>query len=135
MIFASVSQKQHFIITTLLKRKEHVVVMERVLNRQLAKDECVHHIDGDRQNNKEENLVVIPANKHHREAHYSLQKIGYDLVKAGLVYFDKAAYEYKAYEKLRELLGHPLSVDNHNITSNGKCDGLKISTLDNQQGS
>lgn len=67
----------------------------------------MHHIDGNRQNNKLENLVVIPSNKHHRITHHSLQKIGYELVKAGLIQFDREACEYKAYEKLRELLGSP----------------------------
>jgi len=43
--------------------------------------ETVHHIDGDRQNNKLTNLALIPTNKHHRVSHQSLQKIGYDLVK------------------------------------------------------
>ena len=88
-------------------QKEHVVVMEEQLGRKLTKDECVHHIDGNRQNNKLENLVVIPSNKHHKITHYSLQKIGYELVKTGLIQFDREACEYKAYEKLRELLGYP----------------------------
>lgn len=88
-------------------QKEHVVVMEKQLGRKLLKEECVHHIDGNRQNNKPINLVVIKSNKHHRIAHHSLQKIGYELVKLGLIQFDKNACEYKAYEKLRELLGSP----------------------------
>lgn len=88
-------------------QKEHVVVMEQQLKRKLIKEECVHHIDGNRQNNNISNLIVVPSAKHHRITHHSLQKIGYELVKAGLIQFDKNAFEYTAHVKLRELLENP----------------------------
>lgn len=88
-------------------KKEHTLVAERELNRKLTKDECVHHIDGNRQNNEWSNLAVVSSNRHHKLCHNSLQKIGYALVKANLIYFDHDACEYKAYEKFRELLGSP----------------------------
>ncbi len=88
-------------------KKEHVVIMETILNRPLTKEECVHHINGDKSDNRLENLAVIKSNQHHRLAHNSLQQIGYQLVRAGLIQFDHNACEYKAYEKLRELLGYP----------------------------
>jgi hypothetical protein len=80
--------------------------MEEALGRSLTREELVHHIDGDKLNNSLENLAVMEKAAHHKIAHHSLQKIGYDLVRAGLVTFDRGTQEYVAHLKLRELLGH-----------------------------
>ena len=37
---------------------EHRLIAERVLGRPLRKNEVVHHIDGDKQNNKNSNLLI-----------------------------------------------------------------------------
>ena len=42
----------------------HRVVMEEVLGRPLRSDEHVHHADGDKQNNRPDNLFVLPASSH-----------------------------------------------------------------------
>lgn len=47
-------------------RSEHVVVMEARLGRPLTKDECVHHIDGDRGNNSIDNLALVTRSGHTR---------------------------------------------------------------------
>ena len=44
----------------------HRWVKEKELGRPLEKWEFVHHIDGDRQNNRPENLAVITATEHYR---------------------------------------------------------------------
>ena len=44
-----------------LGRHEHRVVAERMLGRKLKKNEVVHHIDLNKQNNDECNLVVLPS--------------------------------------------------------------------------
>lgn len=44
---------------------EHRLVMERKLGRYLAKNEVVHHIDGNRQNNVAENLRLYQSNGQH----------------------------------------------------------------------
>jgi hypothetical protein len=76
-------------------RPEHIVVIEENLQRKLRKDECIHHIDGDKANNKPENLALISTNEHHRRTHHSLQKIGYDLYKQGLIHFNRDSGEYE----------------------------------------
>lgn len=45
--------------------REHRLKMERKLNRYLSPREVVHHIDGDRSNNKLNNLMLFPSNKEH----------------------------------------------------------------------
>lgn len=48
-------------------RHEHRVVAERMLGRQLAKGEIVHHLDGNKRNNDPSNLVVMTQGEHMRE--------------------------------------------------------------------
>ena len=40
-------------------RLHHVVIMEKRLGRRLKPDECVHHIDRNKQNNDENNLALV----------------------------------------------------------------------------
>jgi hypothetical protein len=47
-------------------RLEHVVKMEQRLERPLKEDECVHHIDGDRLNNEDNNLALVTRSGHGR---------------------------------------------------------------------
>lgn len=44
---------------------EHRLEMEKKLGRYLKRDEVVHHIDGNPQNNHPENLMVFQTNTHH----------------------------------------------------------------------
>lgn len=45
-------------------RHEHRVVMEKKLGRALVRGEIVHHIDGNRHNNKPENLQLMTQSEH-----------------------------------------------------------------------
>lgn len=83
-------------------RKEHVVVMEQHLGRKLTRGEVVHHIDGDKTNNKMDNLWLTTQGGH-RTAHLSLQGIGYLLLRAGLVTFDQSTGTYNPTDQLRGL--------------------------------
>lgn len=88
-------------------RKEHIVVIEEHLGRELTRKEVVHHVDGDKQNNALSNLWVSSQSEH-RKAHISLQDIGFLLVKSGLVAFDPDLGVYIVADvKLRELLEQP----------------------------
>lgn len=50
-------------------RHQHRVVAEKKLGRKLKKGEIVHHIDGDKHNNKPENLEVMTQSQHAKEHH------------------------------------------------------------------
>lgn len=48
---------------------EHLLVAEKMLNRPLSNEECVHHIDLNRTNNKEENLMIFATESDHISYH------------------------------------------------------------------
>ena len=48
---------------------EHRVVAEAMLERPLTSSELVHHKNGDTQDNRQENLEVLPDIAHHRRSH------------------------------------------------------------------
>lgn len=47
-------------------RGVHVVAMENRIGRRLLPDECVHHIDGNKTNNDEDNLALVTRSGHSR---------------------------------------------------------------------
>lgn len=55
-------------------KHEHRAVVETGLGRPLARDEIVHHIDGDKHNNDPSNLTVMTRAEHAREHWWPSQK-------------------------------------------------------------
>lgn len=43
---------------------EHILIMEQDLGRSLNKNECVHHLDGNKGNNRLENLLLMTNSTH-----------------------------------------------------------------------
>ena len=54
---------------------EHVLVAEEMLGRHLKEEECVHHIDLNRQNNDKSNLIIFTTNSDHISYHAGGEKI------------------------------------------------------------
>lgn len=73
------------------KAPVHVWVMEKMLGRKLFRDECVHHIDGNKQNNKAINLQVMTSVEH-RHCHESLEQCVGTLYNTGHVNFISGEY-------------------------------------------
>jgi len=72
----------------------HRLIVEESLGRYLKKDEYVHHIDFDVENNNLENLHVIGIKKH-SALHGQVNKIFGQLVKEGIVVFNKKKGRYE----------------------------------------
>ncbi|MCI8916906.1 MAG: HNH endonuclease [Oscillospiraceae bacterium] len=62
--------------TKFLGRHMHRVVAELMLGRPLKSGEVVHHIDGDKRNNRPENLMVFSSQKEHAAFHAAQKKEG-----------------------------------------------------------
>jgi hypothetical protein len=48
---------------------EHRVVAEHKVGRRLRKGEIVHHLNGDKTDNRQDNLVITKSIRHHRSQH------------------------------------------------------------------
>jgi len=88
-------------------KKEHVVIVQKILGRKLIGQEQVHHINGIKTDNDVDNLLLVKDSSEHRDIHNSLYQIAYNLIDKKLIHFDHNKKQYVADLKLRELLGYP----------------------------
>ena len=57
---------------------EHRLMVEDVIKRKLRKNEVIHHIDSDRQNNDINNLFIFKTSSDHTRWHFFIRKYGID---------------------------------------------------------
>ena len=68
------------------------VVAEGMLGRKLKKDEVVHHINGDKGDDRPENLYVCSSRKEHNQIHYQTMEIVKKLMDNGKLVFKNGKY-------------------------------------------
>ena len=74
---------------------QHVLVMERVIGRRIRKGEEVHHINGQRDDNRPENLFLCKSKSEHNKIERTLVSTCRELLASGVVVFnrEKAVYQ------------------------------------------
>jgi hypothetical protein len=87
--------------------RKHIYVMEVHLKRRLKKGEVVHHIDGDKTNNHIDNLFLTTTAEHNK-IHGCSEKLIFDLVKQGVVMFNRETARYELNETEIHRLIHGL---------------------------
>jgi flagellar basal body rod protein FlgC len=70
---------------------EHVLVVEQKYKRLPRRNEHIHHIDGDKQNNLPDNLLLC-TRKEHGNIHASYEALLTELMKRGVIGFDGNKY-------------------------------------------
>jgi len=77
---------------------QHRLIMERKIGRLLKSEECIHHISGDKQDNKIENLELTTKRDHfitHDIQPAGYTKRNYDLLKFNCLKCDKEIFVYE----------------------------------------
>ncbi len=75
----------------LVYRDGRYIPAHRIVAGEIPENHVVHHIDGNKINNKPENLIVL-SKKDHRETHGQLERLSYYLIQTGMIEFSDGRY-------------------------------------------
>lgn len=70
---------------------QHILIAEKRLGRKLERGEHVHHLNGEKQDNRPSNLVVLNRSEH-RALHRQLEAIGMKMVRSGEIVYRNGEY-------------------------------------------
>jgi len=76
-------------------RKQHHLVMEKMIGRPLRRGEVVHHINGVKDDNAPENLYLCDDNSEHMRIEASLAEVFRELLAAGSARFNRETGRYE----------------------------------------
>ena len=71
---------------------EHRLMMQKHLNRNLNKNEIIHHIDLDKKNNILSNFWIFYSQRDHNKAHWGLNRLVKDLIEKRIIKFSNGEY-------------------------------------------
>ena len=74
--------------------QEHRYILGMFLGRVLTKNEIVHHLNGNKKDNRIENLILCKNNSEHTHMHHKMNDLIYDLIKRGKVYYNGKNFIY-----------------------------------------
>jgi hypothetical protein len=74
---------------------EHRYIIEKRIGRSLKKSEVIHHLDGDKENNNNENLLLCVDARKHEELHQKEQRFVEHLIRKGKVFYDEKEGTFK----------------------------------------